>query len=237
MWNSPHRKSKKGKRYSIEDIGALTCTLDQTLDFLKSMPVSEVVREPILQRMDKEELIFAIYQVLEALLDDVPVPPKGHTGFQEAVIAELLYQTYALICCELDDVDYGDSARKAAWKSIERLVMERDVKGKRSLWQLDDLRLNLGNPRAYRSKKITTELWEDLLLGEAGLWNEFLWDDDWRMDQLLDLPEEASKPLTALAGIDLDTVHELPHAPSKAESNMSEYYVRYVIWKDEASNQ
>lgn len=235
MWNSPHRKSKAGKRYDVRDISALISPLDQLLDFFDSSPVKDLVNEKILQRMEKEELIFGIYQVLQALLEDIPVPRKGHAGFHEAIIAELLNQTYGQIECELDDSDFGDSARKSAWESIRRLRMIKNSKEKAELWQLKGLGLNFESPRVHRSKKITSELWEDLLLGEGGLWDEFLWDDDWRMDSLMDLPEPAAKKVTNIMGLDLEVVHSLPHTPTRAELTMAEHYINYVIWKDEAT--
>jgi len=163
--------------------------------------IKDLVGEKILQRMEKEELIFGIYQVLQSLLEDIPLPTKGHAGFHEAIVAELLNQTYGQIVCELDDSTFGDSARKSAWESIRHLSMRKNSKGKPELWQLKGLGLNLESPRVHRSKKITSELWADLLLGEGGLWDEFLWDDDWRMDSLLDLPEPAAKKLPICSGL------------------------------------
>lgn len=235
MWNSPHRKSKAGKRYDVRDITALISPLDQLLDIFDSAPVKDLVGEKILQRMEKEELIFGIYQVLHALLEDIPVPSKGHAGFHEAIVAELLNQTYGQIECELDDSTFGNYARKSAWESIRRLRMGKTSKGKPEVWQLNGLGLNIESPRVHQSKKITPELWKDLLLGEGGLWDEFLWDDDWRMDSLMDLPEPAAKKVTDMLGLDLEIVHGLPHMPTRAELTMAEHYIRYVIWKDEAT--
>lgn len=235
MWNSPHSKIKGGKRYQLRDIAVLTCALDQMLDFLESSSVADVVHEKILRRMDKEELIYAIYQVLEALLEDVPVPKGGHPGYHEAIVAELLYQTRILIGCELDDSEYGDSARKDAWTSLSAFCLVDDPKKGKHLWQLEDLKLNFKSSRIHCSEKITSDHWDDMLLGEGGLWDEFLWDDDWRMDNLMDLPTPTAKKVTDLAGIDLEIVHALPHTPTQAELNMAEHYIRYVIWKDEAT--
>ena len=205
------------------------------LDFFDSSSVKDLVGEKILQRMEKEELIFGIYQVLQALLEDIPVPHKGHAGFHEAIVAELLNQTHGQIECELDDSTFGDYARKSAWESIRRLSMRKNPKGKLELWPLKGLGLNIENPRVHRSKKITSELWADLLSGEGGLWSEFLWDADWRMDSLMDLPEPAAKKVTDFVGIDLEVVHSLPHTPTRAELTMAEHYIKYVIWKDEAT--
>lgn len=237
MWNSPHRKTKSGRRYDIRDIAVLTHPLDQMMNFLESSSVGDVVHERILQRMDKEELIFAIYQVLHALLEDDPIPKKGHTGYQEALVAELLYQTHILIGCELDmDKKPLTYARAAAWESLVRLRAPQPQSRSQALWQLEDLKLNLSKPKIYRSAKITLDHWQDMLLGEGGLWDEFLWDDDWRMDQLLDLPPAASNRVASMTGIDLETVYGLPHSPSKAELQMAKAYIQYVIWKDEATS-
>ncbi|MDR2674070.1 MAG: hypothetical protein LBC18_04170 [Opitutaceae bacterium] len=234
MWNSPNRPTKRGKRYQIADISALIHPLDQILDYLGNLSVEEVVDEPILQRLEKNEFVYALYQVLEALLEDVAVPRKGHTGIQEAIIAELLQQTHAMICCELDDPEMGDHARRAAWRTIDRLLIQRSSKDAELPWLLKDLKINAASPRVHLSKKLTSEVWWELLLGEENLWSEFLWDDDWRMDSLLDLPPDVAKSVTNIAGIDLETVHEPAHTPNAAEHRMAEYYIRYIIWKDEA---
>ena len=235
MWNSPRRTKKTGIRYDIRDIAVLTHPLDQMMDFLGSSSVEDVVHERILCRMDKDELTFAIYEVLRALLEDDPIPKKGHTGYQEAIVAELLYQTQILIGCELDmDEKPLNYARAAAWQSVVRLRAPQPKSRREVLWQLDDLKLNLNAPKIFRSPKITFDHWEALLLAEGGLWDEFLWDDDWRMDQLMDLPPAASKNVSSVAGIDLETVYGLPHSPSTAELRMAEGYIQYVIWKDQA---
>ena len=183
MWNSPRRTKKTGIRYDIRDIAVLTHPLDQMMDFLGSSSVEDVVHERILCRMDKDELTFAIYEVLRALLEDDPIPKKGHTGYQEAIVAELLYQTQILIGCELDmDEKPLNYARAAAWQSVVRLRAPQPKSRREVLWQLDDLKLNLNAPKIFRSPKITFDHWEALLLAEGGLWDEFLWDDDWRMD-------------------------------------------------------
>lgn len=229
MWNSPQRQTRAGSRYEVGEIAALTHPLTRVLNSLELLPVSDVVQEHILQRMDKEELIFGIYQVLEALLDDVPVPDGGHPGYHEAIIAELLGQTYDLIVLELEDPDRGDSARQAAWRSLERFCTEVDATGTRQLRSSDGLPVDLSNPSAYRSKEITEECWQDLLLGDGGLWSEFLWDDDWRMDALMDLPAPAAKRVTDEMGLNLDVVQKLPHTPDRAELIMAEGYIKAVI--------
>jgi hypothetical protein len=234
MWNSPNQPTKQGKRYKIADISALIHPLDQILDYLEELSVEEVVDEPILRRLEKNEFIYALYQVLEALLEDVAIPRKGHTGIQEAIIEELLQQTHTMICCELDDPEMGDHARRAAWRTIDRLLIQCISKDAEPPWLLKNLKINVASPRVHLSKKLTSKVWEELLLGEGNLWSEFLWDDDWRIDSLLDLPPDAAKSVTDMTGIDLETVHGLAHTPNAAEHRMAEYYIRYIIWKDEA---
>ena len=183
------------------------------MDFLESSPVAAAVDEKILQRMEKAELIYAMYQVFEALLEETPVPKGGHRGYHEAIVAELLQHTFDLVTDEVKDAAAGDSARKAAWTSLKAFCLMADPAEGRYFWPLKDLGLNFNRPEIHRSNKITPDHWEDMLLGVGGLWGEFLWDDDWRMDNLMDLPTPATKNITALTGIDLETVHALPHTP------------------------
>jgi hypothetical protein len=232
MWNSPSG-SKDGKRYAFEEIRVLAHPLANLLETLQSMHVKDVVDEEILQQMDKEELIYAIYEVLHALLNSNPVPNDGHPGYQEAIIAELLNQTHTDVIQELKDSQLGSHARMAAWHSYERLCATIDPAGNKSSDLFPDLELDLANPRVYESPEITEEMWQDILIGDGGLWGEFLWDNDWRLSGLMDLPKRATKPITDLTGIDLEVVHRLAHTPSKAELRMAEYYIKYVIWSDE----
>ena len=60
------------------------------------------------------------------MLEDVEKPEKGHTGIQEAIVAELLSQLHGKICGELDDPEFGYFAREAAWNSLDQLVIKRD---------------------------------------------------------------------------------------------------------------
>jgi hypothetical protein len=233
MWNSPNRPTEEGKRYQVADITALTLPLDEILDQLEYLPVREVIDEPILQQLEKKEFIYALYQVFAALLEEVQVPPEGHLGIHEAIIAELLHQTYSLICCELDDPEMVGSARKAAWQTINRLLVNRTSDGMELPFALEELNINVTSPKAYLSKKLTAEVWEELLLDEGGLWSEFLWDDDWRMGSLLDLPADGAESVAHVAGIDLETVHKLAHTPSEAEFKMADSYIRHIIREGE----
>ncbi len=232
MWNSPHSETKAGKRYRLPDLAALTYSLGNIMDFLDSSPVAIAVDEKILQRMEKAELIYAMYQVMEALLEKKPIPKGGHRGYHEAIIAELLHHTCELAVDEVKDADAGDSARRAAWTSLHAFCLTDDPTEGKQLGPLQDLRLNLSGAQIHRSKKITPVLWDDLLLGAGGLWDEFLWDDDWRMDNLMDLPIPETKNITTLTGIDLATVHALPHTPTRVELNKAERYLKNVIRND-----
>lgn len=233
MWNSPSCGNKTGKRYEFEEIRVLVHPLDNVLQTLQSMHVKDVVDEEILHQMDKEEFIYAFYEVLHALLNSNPVPIDGHPGYQEAIIAELLNQTYVDVTQELKDGQFGSHARMAAWSSYERLCANIDPDGNKSFDLLLDIELDLADPKVYASPELTEEIWQDILIGDGGLWCEFLWDDDWRANGLMELPKRATKPITDLTGIDLEVVHRLAHTPSKAELKMAEYYLNYVIWSDE----
>jgi len=233
MWNSPQCEDRGGKRYQLHVIAALTYPLDMMLDFLDHMPVADVVDEKILQRMDRDELVFALYHVFRALLEDDPLPPKGHPGYQEAIVAELLAAMNGRIVSELDDADGGHTARKAAWTSLHRLCQERDAKGKKYLAQIEYLKVDISEPQIHLSPKLNQDVWEDLILGDGGLWSEFLWDDDWRLDVIMDLPAAEAKKITELAGIDLDLVQELPPSPTSDEVVQAMRYLRSVIARAE----
>lgn len=233
MWNSPQCKDRSGKRYQIQAIAALTHPLDMLLDFLDHMPVADVVDEKILQRMDRDELVFALYHVFRALLEDDPLPTDGHPGYQEAIVAELLAATNGRIVSELDDADGGDIARKAAWTNLYRLCQERDAKGKKYLAQIEFLKVDIAEPQIHLSPKLNQDVWGDLILGDGGLWSEFLWDDDWRLDVIMDLPAAEAKKITELAGIDLDLVQKLPPSPTLSEVTVAMRYLRSVIARAE----
>jgi hypothetical protein len=233
MWNSPSCESEDGKRYEFEEIRVLVHPLEKLLETLESMRVKDVVDEQILHPMEKPELIYAIYEVLHALLSNNPVPQDGHPGYQEALIAELLNQTYVDVTQELKDSQWGSHARMAAWHSYERLCADIDSAGNRSFDLLLDIELDLANPKVYESPEISEDIWQDILIGDGGLWGEFLWDNDWRLSGLMELPKRTTKPITDLTGIDLEVVHRLAHTPSIAELRMAEYYLKYVIWNDE----
>ncbi len=49
-----------------------------------------------------------------------------------------------------------------------------------------------------------------VVLDDDGLQGEFLWDDDWRMDQLMDLPPTTANALGQEMGLDLEVVQALP---------------------------
>ncbi len=237
MWNSTSRTNRRGKRYTLEDIRALVYPLDKLMDFLDSMPVANVVDERFLHILEKNELIYGIYEVLQSLLTDVPIPKGGHPGYHEAIVAELLNQTFSSVSQELEDSELGTRARKTAWASYLRLCSSVSATGEKTLILIEDLKLDLEAPNAHESPKITREIWQDILIGDTGLRHEFLWDDDWRMDYLMDLPQRAAKSVSDMAGIDLSVVHRLPHTPSEAEQRMAEYYIRYAIWADEVIEQ
>jgi hypothetical protein len=169
------------------------------------------------------------------MLEEIPFPPKGHPGYLEAVVAELLAATHGYIVSELHDVDRVDTARKAAWTSLQRLCQERDAPGKKQLAQIEHLKVDVSKPGIHLSPKLNQEIWADLVLGDGGLWSEFLWDDDWRLDLIMDLPASEAQKITALAGIDLDLVQKLPPSPTSDEIAEARSYLRRVIARSETS--
>lgn len=234
MWNSPNQTSGgNGKRYQLEDIAALVAPLDRILDASKDSPASSYLEEMILQQLERDEVLYSLYQVFDALLGETDVPDGGHTGIQEAWIAELLEQVYQDICCEIDDPDLGNFNRKAAWQSIRLLLFDDDDPEAPIPWMLEDVSIDLQSSKPYLSEALTPDVWNDLLLSNGGLLDEFLWDTDWRISEILDLPPAAAGQLAGEMGLNMEVVHSLAHTPSKAEANMAEYFLRYIIWRDE----
>lgn len=227
MWNSPHSPSRSGKRYAPADLTALILPIDQLLDRSTSESVSDLVEEKILQRLDRGELLFALHEVFEALTSDKPVPDRGHPGIHEAIIAELLYQSFDLVECEMEMGDVGELAREAVWQSVDRLLIHRDPHEPALPWILEDDGMTLADPDSHRIEQLTLEHWQALLCGEGGLFGEFLWDEDWRMDSLMDLPPDTAKFISGMAGLDLDVVQALPHTADADELQRAEE----SLWK------
>lgn len=237
MWNSPHSPSPSGKRYALADLTALILPLDELLYLSEASPVSELVEEAILQRLERSELVFALYKVFEALTGDAPVPKGGHFGIHEAIIADLLRQSFDRVVCEMEMGDVGESARQAVWQSVDRLLIQRNPDEPALPRILEDAGMTLEDPESYRLEKITLEHWEELLCGEDFLFDEFLHYDDWRMDFLMDLPTDTAKRLTDLAGLNLKVVQALPHTPSEDEVRMAEGYLKGLIGQLESEDQ
>ncbi len=227
MWNSPHSPSRSGKRYAAADLSALILPIDQLLDQSETRPVSDLVEEKILQRLDRGEFLFAVHEVFEALTGDKPVPERGHHGIHEAIIAELLHQSFDLVECEMEMGDVGELVREAVWKSVDRLLIHRDPHQPALPWILEDDGMTLGDPESYRIEQLTLEHWRELLCGEGFLLGEFLWDEDWRMDSLMDLPPDTAKFISGMAGLDLEVVQALPHTPDADELQLAEE----SLWK------
>lgn len=236
MWNSPKRTSEEGKRYTIQEVEALVYPLDQLLISLELTPVADVVSEPMLKRMEKGELIYSLYEVMQALLEGTPIPMEGHAGYQEAIVAELLDQTCSLVECELGDPESGDSARLAALRSFKLLAAEKDEDGKSGHWLLDDIAVDLDSEDAHCSEQLTADVWSELLVHPGGLWDEFFWDHDWRIEKLLDVHPAKAEAAANSMGIDMETVHRSPHSPTSSETKMALHYLRYIIFESEAEN-
>jgi len=228
MWNSPHKLDETGLRYDIVDIAALVYPVGLLIDLVEDSSPAHILEEDIVCRMEKEEFVFALYEVLQALLEDIPVPPKGHTGYQEAIVFELLNACFGQIQIELDDFYFGDSARKAAWTSFDRLCLQSETGEDIKAAILGELPLNYSDPAAHRSKLLTDETWYEMVVSEAGLSDQFLWDYDYRIDRLMDLPESMTEEVRESTGIDLEVVHKLPHTPTDAEYQMAKHYLRFI---------
>ena len=232
MWNSPAKHSDSGKRYTLTDISVLIYPLDQLFDSISWRPVSQVVEEAILQPLEKEEFVYAVFQVMQAMLEGVAIPKGGHTGIQEAIVAELLEQTCEYVQAEVEEPDSADYARRAAWKSVEQLLV---TEANPMPWILEDAgmtREDMSAPKPYLSDKLTVEVWGELF-SDSGLWDEFLWDVDWRFGAVMDLPPEVANSLAKTTGIDLDVVQALAHTPTPAEFQTAERYLRRVILEGE----
>ncbi|MDF1740809.1 MAG: hypothetical protein P1U86_16735 [Verrucomicrobiales bacterium] len=246
MWNSPYSESENGRKFSLEEIAALVVPLAELLDTLSFRSVFDTIDEPILQRLERDELIFALYEVLHALLEDDPVPEGGFPGIQEAMIAELLNQAHGSVVCEMETLEWdfaetemsadapADYARAAVWKSVDRLLIHEE--GAEPFWPLvlEEAGMKPTDPAPHLSEKMTPEIWEELLMNEDLLLSAFVEDTDWRMEFLMDVHPDAAKKVSQLVGLDLEVVQALPHTPDAAELEKAERYIREVIRKGDA---
>lgn len=237
MWNSPYRETRHGKRYPFETLAALTYSLGMMLDTLRDEPLEHVLGENCLQRMEKEEFVYALYEVIDMLLNDTPAPKGGHFGYHEAIVAELLEQTYGHVGMELYDPEAGRSAMKAAWTSITKLLGPRHGTVLEEFDLGPSETLDLDDPQGFLSDALSQEDWRQLIVGETGLASEFLWDEDWRYDFLMDLPEQATGPIADSMGLDMQKTHGLPHTPSSAEYQMALAYLSYISWRDTVATE
>ena len=228
MWNSPHKLDETGLRYDVVDIAALVYPAGLLMDLVEDSSPADILEEGIVCRMEKEEFVFALYEVLQALLEDIPVPPKGHTGYQEAIVFELLIACFGQIQIELGDIEFGDSARKAAWTSFDRLCLQSETGEDIKAAILGELALDYSDPAVHRSELLTDEIWYEIVVGEAGLSDQFLWDYDYRIDRLMDLPESMTEEVRESTGIDLEVVHRLPHTPNDSEYQTAKHYIRFI---------
>jgi hypothetical protein len=234
MWNSPRQTSTGGKRYTPAEIAALLEPLGLMLDALRTSVPLEVVTEPVLQRMEERELVFATHEVFEALLGAEPAPAGGHPGYQEAIIAELLDQCCGLVELELAESAGGDEAapaRQAAWRSFADLCGEHDAHGRRTYPLIEHLELIYDDPQVHLCPLLTAEVWQEMLLGEAGsVAGEFLWDYDWRTEDFLAKAPAAQVWMVAeTAGTDLSLVHRLPRNPNADELARARQHLRRLV--------
>ncbi len=249
MWNSPHSQSEKGRRYSLEEISALVFPLDVLMDTLSFRSVPDTIDEPILRRLEKDEFIFALYEVLQALLEEVPVPEGGHIGIHEAMIAELLGQAHGAVVCEMDLIKWDfaemgmsmdeptDYARETVWTSVDRLLIHEEGAEPSLPWIVEDAGMKLSDPKPHLSEKMTPEVWEELLMNEDFLLSAFVEDTDWRMEFLMDAHPAQAKAVSQMVGLDLDVVQALPHTPDAAELEKAVRYIKSVRQRHEAMRQ
>lgn len=230
MWLSPSDETGEGRRYSLREISALIYPVDMLLDWLERSGPKDALDEPMLRRMETEEIVYALYEVFQALLEETPVPDSGHPGYQEALIAELMGQMFGRIQAEFD-LGEGSSAREAAWDSLRCLEGDGAEEGPRWIAWLEARGISLDDPFPYLSEKLTPEDWQDML--QDLLEGEFLQDFDWRLEQMLDLPEERTEEVRGMMGLDLDRAQRLPHTPTRAELTMATFYLKYLVWKHE----
>jgi hypothetical protein len=228
MWNSPHKLDDAGLQYDIVEISALVYPVGFLMDQVEDSPPAYVFEEPIVCRMEKEEFVFALFEVMQALLEAIPIPEKGHTGYQEAIVFELLNACYGQIQIELDVPEFGDSARKAAWTSFDRLCLQSERGEAIRDAILEGLPLDTSDPAVHRSELLTPDIWYEIVVGEIGLPDQFLWDYDYRIDQLMDLPESITRETLENTGIDLEVVHKLPHTPTDSEFRTAKHYLRFI---------
>jgi hypothetical protein len=239
MWHSARKEDDPARRYSMAELAALIEPLALVIDGLGHMRVADLVDESILQRMTADELVYALFETFEALSGDAPVPPAGHPGYQHAIVFELLTQLQGLVEAELLDAASGadDRARRAAWDSFLALCGEDDEAGRRVYPLIEHLELIYERPDAHCCPLLTAAVWNDMLLDEsAGVLAEFVDNDDWRLDWLLDHPREQTAFLLQETGIDLDTVQRLPHTPSAAEAAAAREYLRALALRHERAD-
>ncbi|MEM9016758.1 MAG: hypothetical protein AAGC68_07070 [Verrucomicrobiota bacterium] len=233
MWNSPSDEFGEGRQYRIEEISALLYPLEMFLDEIREFPVENVVSEAILEPLEKDELKYALFQVLQALLEDVEIPEGGHTGIQQAIVAELLAKVHADVEAEIIFNEGAISARMAAWQSIDRLLIQSDPDTRGFPMILEELGFSPDDPKIYESEKLTSPVWEELLRGESYLMSEFLEDEDWKMGFLMDLPPDQAEGMSEVLGLNLESVQALAHTPSDAEMREAEeYFARVIAMRD-----
>lgn len=228
MWNSPHKIDDAGLRYDIVEISALVYPVGLLMDQVEDSSPACVFEEAIVCRMEKEEFVFALFEVLQALLEAIPIPEKGHPGYQEAIVYELLNACYGQIEIELDVPEFGDSARKAAWTSFDRLCLQSERGEATRDAIFGGLPLDTSDPAVHRSELLTPDIWYEMVVGGMGLPDQFLWDYDYRIDQLMDLPESITRETLDKTGIDLEVVHRLPHTPTDPEFQQAQRYLQGI---------
>ena len=99
-------------------------------------------------------------------------------------------------------------------------------------WMLEGIPIKFQASEPDLSEFLTPEVWNFFLLGDGGLWDEVLWDTDWRMSEILELPLAAASQRSGEMGLEITVAHSLVHSPSVAEAKMVDYFLRSILWRD-----
>lgn len=206
MWNSPRANESIGKTYNRAELTVLFDAADGLVMELPDDPdelVGEIAKEEALRHLTCGQLLWGLHEVFHALLRvDVPVPAGGHPGYQEAIIGELLERARDCVTVELDTGETWDS-RESVWTSVMRL-RPNEACGK------------------LRSARVSRNRWNSLF---ELLYDEFLWDSDWRSDALQRSPEHMRQTFQ----VDQAKLWQQPPLPSAKQVRFARSFLRDVL--------
>jgi len=170
----------------------------------------------MLRSMEPDEFLYALYELFQTLLGPTPVPEEGHPGYLEAMVSELLDATLENA---LDEMRRGDRlflARDALWLSFRELEMNPEV--------IHELarEIDINKESCQRGSEFTEEVWRAI---HCDLWDEFLWDEDWRIAALQDRSVAQGQPIADVLGIDMNTINRLPQTPTPEQLAKAEEFL------------